>query len=256
LIASHPFTVLSIWKFIMMLNKTFKACTGALALAAVMALPAQASVISLFNFDAQTPLSAPTNGPSLGFALVEGTVASGNNFTGVNPWVFGSQLWLDTAGSVSAGGRFVSSFSFNFNAALGGIYGFSYNFLTNNFGAGATSLDSFSVDLFSGSSLVSNLAAVNSLSSLSKGASPYGVETGIRRVQFQPVTPGNYTVQFALSTTNPACVDSLPSCLPTAAVVNGVPEPTSLALVALAIGAAGWISRRRSSSATRHALAA
>ena len=82
-------------------------------------------------------------------------------------------------------------------------------------------------------------------SGLFASSSNYLYETGYKVVQFT-VAAGAYTAQFVLGTTQADCGlgSAGGTCIPTALVLNAVPEPTTLTLVALAM-LCSVVSRRR-----------
>lgn len=223
--------------------KSLHSLSAAIGLvAAISSGTATALPIPLFDFENQALFTAPTFGTSGGLAIVEDGTLSGSQPTGNRK----QQLLLDTQGTgdftgikgfyvVPALPVAISYFQYGFSVAAITTFQFSYNFLTNQ---GATAGDFFVGALFDGANAQTNLFAESaSGSALMASASGYLFETGTKFLEFT-VGPGSYTTEFILGTDQQGCLTG-GTCIPSAGLLNSVPEPTTLALVALAlVGAA------------------
>ena len=232
--------------------KSFYSLSAAIGLVAALSSgTATALPIALFNFENQALFSTPTFGTSGGLAIVEDGTLSLSPPTGNRK----RQLLLDTQGTgdfTGIKGTYftpsipvaISYFQYGFSVAAITTFEFSYNFLTNQ---NATGGDFFVGALFDAANAQINLFAESaSGSTLTASTSGYLFETGAKFLEFT-VGPGSYTTEFLLGTNQQGCLTGPPDpCIPSGALLNSVPEPTTLALVALAmVGAASSRSRRK-----------
>lgn len=227
--------------------KTMNALSAALGLAAALAgSPAWADVVPLFSFAGQQVLAPPAFGTSIGTVVVDD-----GSLSGTGPGTASTrQLLIDSQGvgdygailgvfSIGLPGSFsMSAYQYSFSVAALTTLQFSYNFLTNTDPAAPETFEVFSADLFEdGTSNETSLALeATGISAFVDSPSFYALETGIKNVEFT-VDPGSYTAQFLVVTNQTGCI--IPSdplgCVPSAALLNPIPEPTTLALVGLTL---------------------
>lgn len=232
----------------------FYSFSAAIGLVAVLSSgTATALPVALFDFENQALFSTPNFGTIGGLAIVEDGTLSLSPPTGNRK----QQLLLDTQGTsdftgikgtytVPSPALAISYFQYGFSVAAMTTFQFSYNFLTNQNSAGG---DYFVGALFNAANVQTNLFAESARgSALMASSSGYLFETGAKFLEFT-VGPGSYTTEFILGTNQQGCLTG-GTCIPSGALLNSVPEPTTLALVALAIfGAAS--SRVRSKAAAQ-----
>ena len=224
--------------------KSLKALSAALGLvASISTAPALAAGAPLFIFDSADLYLTPSIGTVQGLAVVDDGLLAGNT-----PWGRPYQLLMDSQGLALGDPALtflgaipfptnvpeaLTIYQYGFTAAIATTYQFTYNFLTN-FGAG-TAGDFFHAALFNAANAQTELAYADTISSgLFASSSLYLFETGYKVVEFT-VAAGTYTAQFILGTDQAGCVIPAGTCIPTGVVLNSVPEPTTLALVALAV---------------------
>jgi hypothetical protein len=219
-----------------MFKRSLTALAAALTLG-LAAASAHADAVSLLNFDADAaaaPLAPPSTGASAGLVLVEDDAA--NNLSGVAPWVFKSQLLLETAlGETDPNSpRFTSysGWSFSFDAVAGTTYAYTYNFFSN---LGLTDVETadFFVLVDDGFGAVDFVSHASDDGSLVAGG-PLAYQTGVQRREFTALTSGPYTFSAFVGTSQVGCLDAT-DCIPSFAVINGVPEPGTFALAGLAL---------------------
>lgn len=218
----------------------FKRSLTALAAALTLgfaAASAQAGAVGLLNFDADAavaPLAPPSSGSTTGTVLVEDDGAG--NVSGVAPWVFESQLLLETVlGATDPNSpRFTSysGWSYIFDAVAGTTYAFTYDFFTN-LGKNDTETADFFVLVDDGFGVVDFASHASDDGSLVAGG-PLAYHTGVQRREFTALTSGQYTFSAFVGTSQLGCVDAS-NCIPSFAVINGVPEPGTFALAGLAL---------------------
>lgn len=229
--------------------KSLKALSAALGLvAALSAGTALASAKPLFNFEDQAWGAPPAFGTSVGTVVVDDGF-----FTGAPPYGLRTkQLLIDSQGTSDFSGVLgsyvvpaipasISYFQYSFTVAVATTFQYTYNFLTNQ---DRQSGDFFVAALFDGVMTQTNLAAESaSGSTLFASPSFYLWETGTQLREFT-VGAGSYTAEFIIGSNQSGCLNN-GLCIPTGVVLNSIPEPTSLALVALAlIGVAAPRARR------------
>ncbi len=234
---------------------TLKATAATLGLLALVAAgSAQATPTPLFDLNNEPLYGTPTFGVSTGLAIIDD-----GSLTGTTP-VQGRrhQLLLDSQGTtdfsnvlgshnVPAFPVAISTFTHSFTTAVATTFQFTYNFLTSQDSGGK---DFFVASLYDAALTQLDLAFESSGgSTLFASASGYLWETGTRYVEFS-VGAGTWTTQFILGTNQTGCVDFQSACIPTGVVINAIPAPTTLALVALAlVGVAAPRLRRRALAA-------
>jgi len=216
-------------------------------LASALLAAGAAQAVPLFNLGGSTLFNPPALGASVGTVLVDdgsfagfsaatlgGASASyanrmalidGGPGLGVAPGagiLLGSYVFPTSASSYSV-------WQYGFAGATGVTYDFSYNFLTNQFGAGATN-DFFVAGLFraTGSS-TTVLASASALGSplVAGPAGSLAFMTGPTNISFTVPAAGSYTVEFIVGS-------ALGNAgVPSFAVVSVVPEPSTYLLLAL-----------------------
>ena len=230
----------------MKINHLIAAATFGLA-AALSVGTATAATVKLFDLSGEALFSTPSFGTTNGIVLVDdGTLISATT-TPPN-----KHLLLDSQGvsppatilgtyAVPSVPASISYFQYGFSVATATTFGFFYNFLTST---APNAGDFFVGALFNSANVQTNLFAETSSSSMFNSGSGYLYETGLRYVQFT-VGAGNYMTEFVVGTNQPGCL-GFGVCVPTAGLLNSVPEPTSLALVGLALlGVASPWARRK-----------
>lgn len=212
-----------------------KLALPALAAALVLGLSAgtaQAGLAPFHNFYGQVG-DAPTAGTSVGTAFVEDGGA--NNFSGVTPWVYSSQLLLETAFGAdcsSLGYATCSGYQLEFAVKEGQRYGYSYAFYTNLSASDAETAEFFAL-VDDGASNLIDFVSVSSRDALTMDG-PLAYTTGPIWNYFTALTTGVYTITTIVGTSQAGCLDGS-SCFPSFAIVNGVPEPGTFALAGLAL---------------------
>lgn len=219
--------------------KSIHATSAVFALvAAVSAGTASANPVPLFSFDNEAVFSTPSFGTSGGLVIVDdGTLTSTTLAAGTK-----RQLLLDTQGTsdfTSVKGSYfvpaipvaISYFQYGFTVGSLTEFQFTYNFLTS---LDRNSGDFFVAALFNAANMQTNLASeASTTSALFASSSGYLYETGTKYVSFT-VGPGTYSTEFIVGTNQAGClIGGL--CVPTGAILNRVPEPTTLALVSVAL---------------------
>jgi PEP-CTERM motif len=232
--------------------KSIHSLSAAIGLVAALSSgTAMAVPTPLFNFDSETLYSTPSFGTTGGVAIVED-----GSLTGSPPMAPRTQqLLLDSQGTgdfsavkgtytVPALTAAVSYFQYGFSVAAVTTFQFTYNFLTS---LDRTGNDFFVGAIFDAADAQTNLFAESAgTSALFASGSAYLYETGTKYVEFT-VGAGSYTAEFLLGTDQQGCLGG-GTCIPSGALLNSVPEPTTLALVALAL--VGAVSSRARPKAT------
>lgn len=222
--------------------KHLAAVAAGVALAFGLAGAAQAANTPLFSFEQETIGLPPTIGTVVaGVPIVESTdPTSADSFSkasGIDR-PGSKQLLLDTSvgEDVFGVGLILSSWTYDLTVTEAETFTFGYNFFTNF--APGQGFDFFQIDLIdTASTTLVNLAFVDTSTSPLVAGGPLLYTTGAQLVSFTPAV-GSYSLQFTLGTDQTGCglASDGSVCIPSFAVINAVPEPGSLALVALALG--------------------
>lgn len=212
-----------------------KLALPALAAALVLGLSAgtaHAGLAPFHSFYGQVG-DAPFTGQAFGTTFVEDGGA--NNFSGVTPWVYSSQLLLETTFGVDCstlGYASCSGYSLDFAVRAGERYGYSYSFYTNLAASDAETAEFFAL-VDDGATNVIDFVSVSSRDTLTMDG-PLGFTSGPIWNYFIAPTSGVYTITTIVGTSQAGCLDGS-SCFPSFAIVNGVPEPGTFALAGLAL---------------------
>lgn len=208
---------------------------------------AMAAATPLFNFDKEVQYAPPSFGTSVGTALVDDGSLTGAMISPPN-----RHLLLDTQGTSSLAGlkgayvfpaapASISYFQLGFTVAAPTTFYFYYNFLTSTAPGDG---DFFVGALFNAINTQTLLFSERSSTATRDSSSGYLYETGTRYREFT-VGAGSYTAEFVVGTNQQGCLN-FGLCIPTAGLLNYVPEPTSMALVSLALlGIASPWARRK-----------